>query len=203
MAARKRFRTPRYLLITCEGKTEREYFNILLDFFRLPASVNSDVCGQRGQHFALVDNTIIKRDELCDDLGYNKDSIECWAVCDEDQMPCSYSDLLKYANDHKVHLAFSAPQFDMFLLQHFEQSNDTDTSIVFKKLSRYRKEYGSEGDYTESTKADLDWMREAIDQRPKSVDTAIVNSEIRFRTTKRPFFTVQELVKRIKELSDY
>ena len=37
MAARRRPKAPRALLICCEGKTEEQYFNILLDFHRLPA----------------------------------------------------------------------------------------------------------------------------------------------------------------------
>ena len=58
-----------------------------------------------------------------------------------------------------------------------------------------------EGDYDDDTKADLGWMSDAIDRKPKIVDTAIVNSDIRSHTTKRPFLTVQELTKRIMELA--
>ena len=202
MAARRRPKAPRALLICCEGKTEEQYFNILLDFHRLPAYVEVEVYGQEGQHIALVDNTVAKREELCaGDDGFFEDEIECWAVCDEDKMPCSYTELKQYAEERGVRLAFSAPQFEMYLLQHFEQSGETDKSIVFQKLSVHRRKHGGQGDYDDDTKADLDWMSDAIDHKPRIVDTAIVNSDIRSPPTKRPFLTVQELTKRIMELS--
>ncbi|MDO4538598.1 MAG: RloB family protein [Coriobacteriales bacterium] len=202
MASRRRPKTPRALLICCEGKTEEQYFNILLDFHRLPAYVEVEVYGQEGQHIALIDNTVAKREELCaGDDGFAEVEVECWAVCDEDKMPCSYTELKRYAEERGVRLAFSAPQFEMYLLQHFEQSGETSKSIVFQKLSNHRKKHGGEGDYDDDTKADLNWMSDAIDRKPKIVDTAIVNSDIRSHSTKRPYLTVQELTKRILELS--
>ena len=201
MAARKRLKAPRVLLVYCEGKTEEGYFNILLDFHRPPGYVQVEVYGQKGQHLALVDNTVAKREVLSEELGFSEDEIECWAVCDEDKMPCSYADLKKYADEHGVHLAFSAPQFEMYLLQHFEQSGETSKDEVFLRLSEYRRKNGGKGDYDEDTKADLAWLESAIDCQPKIVKVAIVNAEIRSRTTKRPFLTVQELTKRILELS--
>lgn len=202
MATGRRPKPPRVLLIYCEGKTEEEYFNILLDFYRLPTYVEVEVHGQKGQHIALIDNVCAKRDELCrGDAKFSEDEIECWAVCDEDQMPCSYTELSRYADDHRVHLAFSAPQFEMYLLQHFEQSGDSDRATVFRKLSAYRARYGFAGEYGDDTKADLAWMYEAIDLQPKIVKIAIVNSEVRSHATKRPFLTVQALTRRIVELA--
>lgn len=201
MAARKRSRAPRVFLVCCEGKTEEEYFNILLDFYRPPSYVDVEVYGQKGQHIALIDNVVAKRAYLCHEEGISESEVECWAVCDEDKMHCSYAELLDYADKNDVHLGFSAPQFEMYLLQHFEQSNDTDRKVVFQKLSAQRKKYGCEGDYDNDTKADLSWMREAIDRQPKIVRTAVVNSEMRDHTTKRPFLTVQGLTQRILDLS--
>ena len=67
---------PRALLICCEGKTEEQYFNILLDFHRPPAYVEVEVYGQEGQHIALIDNTVAKRVELCaGDDGFAEDEI--------------------------------------------------------------------------------------------------------------------------------
>lgn len=202
MARGKALAVPRALLIYCEGKTEAEYFNILLDLFRPPAYVTVEVCGQRGQHIALVDSVVAKRSELCgSDMGLVDEEIECWAVCDEDQMPCSYVELANYASERNVNLAFSAPQFEMYLLQHFEQSGDANRLVVFKKLSGYRRQFGGEGDYDDNTKADLGWMRDAIDRKPKIVKTAVINAGLRNHTTKRPFLTVQNLVERIINLS--
>lgn len=192
---------PRALLICCEGKTEEQYFNILLDFYRLPAYVEVEVYGQEGQHITLIDNTVAKRRDLCKELCISEDEVECWAVCDEDIMPCSYTDLKNIADDHGVRLAFSAPQFEMYLLQHFEQSSETNKNKVFRKLSEYRKKHGGKGDYDDDTKADLTWLETAIDSQPKIVKVAIVNAEIRDHTTKRPFLTVHELTNRILELS--
>ena len=201
MAARKRREVPRVFLVYCEGKTEEEYFNALLDFYRLPAYVAVEVYGQKVQHIALIDNTVAKREDICSSDEFAESEVECWAVCDEDKMPCSYSELLKYADERGVHLAFSAPQFEMYLLQHFEQSGESDKDAVFQRLTEYREKFGGEGDYDDDTKSDLAWMHEAIDRQPKIVKTAIVNSELRNRTTKRPFLTVQELTRRILELA--
>lgn len=189
------------MLIYCEGKTEEEYFKILLDFYRLPAYVAVKVYGQQGQHLTLVDNAVAGRQELCDELDLSEGEVECWSVCDEDQMPCSFTELERYAEERGVHLAFSAPQFEMYLIQHFEQSSETDRSKVFRQLSRYRNESGAVGEYEDATKADLAWMWTAIDRRPKIVMMAIKNSQLRNRTTKRPFLTVQELTQRILDLS--
>lgn len=198
---RVRQRVPRILLVYCEGKTEKSYFDIMLDFYRLPGYVDVEVYGQKGQHLALIDSVVARRDELCQETGLTEREIECWAVCDEDRMPCSYTELLGYAESRDVHLAFSAPQFEMYLLQHFEQSGDSDKTVVFQKLSTYRELHGCSGEYDEGTKADLEWLSHAIDHQPKIVKIAVINSELRNRSTKRPFLTVQELTKRILELS--
>ena len=203
MAPRRRQRLPRILLIVCEGKTEKAYFDILGDIYRPPQFVKVVVYGQQGQHLALIDKAVAKRDELCKELELSEADVECWAACDEDQMPCSYSELVHYAESHEVRLAFSAPQFEMYLLQHFVQSGSVDKVDVFRQLTQYRNRYGGEGDYCDETKSDLTWMARAIDATPKIVKTAITNSDIRDRSTKRPFFTVQELSKRILELSNW
>lgn len=199
--ARARRSVPRILLVYCEGKTEKSYFDILFDFYRLPGYVDVEVYGQKGQHLALIDNVVAKRDELCQETGLTEGEIECWAVCDEDRMPCAYTELLGYAESRTVRLAFSSPQFEMYLLQHFEQSGDSDKTVVFQKLSTYRERYGCSGEYNEGTKADLTWLSNAIDRQPKIVKTAVTNSDLRNRSMKRPFLTVQELTKRILELS--
>lgn len=197
----KRNRVPRALLICCEGKTEEAYFNALLDFFRIPGYVRVEVYGQRGQHIALVDNAAELRCRLIGEMDCEESDVECWAVCDEDQMPCTYSELHRYAEELGIGLAFSAPQFEMYLLQHFEQSAITDQSETYRRLSVYREKFGGTGAYGDRTKADLRWMAAAIDEKPKIVSVAITNSDLRNRPAKRPFFTVQRLTERILELS--
>lgn len=200
MKHRKQPKAPRSLLICCEGRTEQIYFDILLDFFRLPGYVKVEIYGQKGQHFALIDNTVEKRKEIHSETGFSQSEIESWAVCDEDRLPCSFNKLAAYAEERDVNLAFSAPQFEMYLLQHFEQSSSTKQSEVYRRLSFYRNQNGGIGKYDNSTKADLNWMATAIDKKPKIVLTAITNCDLRDREAKRPFFTVQNLSRRILEL---
>lgn len=109
--------------------------------------------------------------------------------------------LIKYAEEHGVNLAFSAPQFESYLLQHFEQSGATDMDEVFERLTFYRNQNNGAGPYDDSTKSDLDWMATAIDRKPKIVNTAVINSELREKTSKRPFLTVHNLTRRIIEMS--
>ena len=122
-------------------------------------------------------------------------------MCDEDIMPAAFSELAHYAQERNVLLAFSAPQFEMYLLQHFEQSGEIRREEVFRKLTIYRIQNGGEGEYNDSTKADLSWMSTAIDNKPKIVRVAIINSNLRTKATKKPFFTVQNLTKRIVDMS--
>lgn len=200
MAAKRRPKVPQALLIYCEGKTEEAYFNILLDIFRLPRYVKVEVSGQRGQHLALIDNAVKERSRFCEAEGLDTEEAECWAVCDDDGMTCSYTELERYSEERDVHLAFARPQFESFLLQHFEQSGETDICEIFHRLTVHRNENGGAGAYDDSTKADLAWLANAINSKPKIVKTAITNSGLRGRTTKSPFLTVQSLAERFIEL---
>ena len=138
---------PQALLIYCEGKTEEAYFNILLDIFRLPRYVKVEVSGQRGQHLALIDNAVKERSRFCEAEGLDTEEAECWAVCDDDGMTCSYTELERYSEERDVHLAFARPQFESFLLQHFEQSGETDICEIFHRLTVHRNENGGAGAY--------------------------------------------------------
>ena len=82
------------LLIYCEGKTEKLYFEILSKrIFRIPMYVRVDVYGEKGQHKALIDRVSAARLELANEEGLEEDEIECWAVCDDDNMPFTYKEL--------------------------------------------------------------------------------------------------------------
>ena len=190
----------RLLLIMCEGKTEKEYFEILQRAFRLPVYIDSMIFGEKGQHKPLINKTVQKRSEIAEELDLDEDEIEAWAVCDDDRMTCSYQEFLNYAEEHNVKLAFSKPQFECFLLQHFEQSRDFKISVIFTKLGRYRCRYGEEPIYNNEAKAHLDWMRRAIEDRPILVQTAIINSDLRNSPQERIFLTVQRLAERFLKL---
>jgi len=116
-------------------------------------------------------------------------------------MPMSYSKLQEYAQTHSVELAFSSPQFEAFLLQHFEQSGEICQDVLLKKLNEYKNAYGNTIAISKSTKADLDWLSQAIFAKPKLIETAIINANQRIRHQKgKPFLTVQKLVEYLKSL---
>lgn len=187
----------RLLLICCEGKTEKEYFSILRRLYRLPGA-RVVILGQKGQHKDLIDRTVAERDSFCEQSGINCDEVECWAVCDDDNMPLTYAELLQYSENKGVQLAFSRPQFEAYLLQHFEQSAEHDQKRLYAKLSEYASWYS--GEAIEYEKANLDWLAVAIDTRPKLVRVAMTNADQRRKQSARIFLTVQDLVKRMEEL---
>jgi hypothetical protein len=85
------------------------------------------------------------------DEGLNKSEIECWAVCDDDNMPYSYKEPIEHAEQNNVQLAFSRPQFESYLLQHFEKSKTIKKNDLFSDLSKYKKHIDGEG-YDRSAK---------------------------------------------------
>lgn len=190
---------PSKILILCEGVTEQLYFEILQKrVFRIPGYIEINIEGKKGQHKVLIDHVVERRLELInsnEDLF--EDNIECWAVCDDDKMTISYTELVKYAGEHSVNLAFSRPQFEAYLLQHFEQSKETNPQLLYKALEAYKNEYGYEGKYD---KADLDWLEQTMIDNPNTVETAITNANLRSRQSAPLFLTVQELTKRLMNL---
>lgn len=188
----------RFLLICCEGKTEKEYFRILMHLYRLPGT-QVLILGEKGQHKTLIDRTVDERDSYCQEHGTDRDEVECWAVCDDDNMRISYTELQQYAEEKDVRLAFSRPQFEAYLLQHFEQSAVHDQKQLYSELSRYASEHLH--DTVSYEKANLDWLKDLIDIRPKLVDIAITNADQHAKQSGRVFLTVQQLVKRMRELA--
>lgn len=189
---------PRVLLICCEGKTEKEYFEILRRrVLRLPGYIDVRIEGEKGQHAALVDRTVELRSELAKMEELKPEDVECWAVCDEDKMTMSFAELKKYAEDREVRLAFSRPQFESYLLQHFEQSKDTNRKEIIRKLESCMRQYGAE----KYDKADLEWLEHALVDKPKLVEIAVTNSDQRTTQSATPFLTVQNLTKRMMSLT--
>lgn len=180
------------LLICCEGKTEQKYFQILQRIYRLPGARIS-IVGEKGQHMALIDRTVEERERFCASQGFMPDEVVCWAVCDDDNMPWSYKQLFEYAEKNDVRLAFSRPQFEAFLVQHFEQSGEFHQKLLYEKLGVHKAEFDGLG-YGEGTKGDLEWLRDAIDRKPSIVDTAITNANQRRKQSGKVYLTVQELV---------
>lgn len=189
---------PKMFLICCEGKTGKEYFDILrLRIFRIPSYVQIRIEGEKGQHKALIDITASLRESLADQENILEKDIECWAVCDDDGMRMSFSELSRYAETKRVNLAFSRPQFESFLLQHFEQSKETNSHALYDALTHHMNSLGFVGSYD---KADLKWLETTLIDKPKLIDFAVINSSQRITRSSSPFLTVQDLVERLREL---
>ncbi|MCL2110018.1 RloB family protein [Microgenomates group bacterium] len=193
-------KTPRAILICCEGKTEQTYFDILIRLLRISAVTNIKVQKVVQQHKKLVDRCVKERVKLAEYYGdgFETTDIETWAVCDNDEMTLSYPELTEYAKTHHVLLGFSQPQFESYLLQHFEPAKDTKVDVIIAKLAKHGSRYGLAGVYN---KTDLKWLEEAIFNDPEGlIKNAVVNSNQRDNHTKSPFLTVQKLTKRLKDL---
>lgn len=193
------------ILICCEGKTETEYFNILKRRFRLPTYVkvlpdSEKDYQQLGQHEHLIDKACLKREKYSNEFEIPPENIETWAVCDRDNYRDSFTKLNNYASMNGVGLAFSDPQFESFLLQHFAPSKFAGKQASLEaELSKYIMR---EAPYLfPYHKGDLDWLNEMIDQKHQIVEQAIRNADIFSNHTKQPFFTIQKLVKRLLELN--
>ncbi len=189
----------RVTLICCEGKTEELYFKILRDrIFRVPGFIKISIQGEKGQHRTLIDNAVAARAALAAAEAVDPEEIGSWAVCDDDGMAIPFSKLERYAEEAGVKLAFSRPQFESFLLQHFEPSGETDQAELYRLLALHKQSLGYEGAYE---KGNLEWLERTLVDKPKLVNTAIVNADQRARQASSPFFTVQGLVKYLKRLS--
>jgi hypothetical protein len=188
---------PRAILICSEGKTEKLYFDIIVRVFDVNAVTNVEILGEVGQLKSLVDKCVDERIRLAQEFDLRENEVETWAVCDDDKRKTTYTDLLKYSNSKDVNLAYARPQFESYLLQHFEQSKDTKRPIMFAKLTQYANQNGFSGEYE---KVALDWLENAILMNPTIVSTAIVNSDQRNKHTSDPFLTVQRLTERLKNL---
>lgn len=195
---------PDLILITCEGKTEVLYFNILKRKFRLPTFVKvlpelkEGEHRNLGQHEKLIKRTAEKKEEFETELGEGA-VVEAWAVCDRDEYKESFTKLRDFADSRGVLLAFSDPQFENFLLQHFSQNKSRSRKAeVERELSE--KILQKDVRFGLYNKANLDWLDEMIGTRHAIVESAIKNADIFNNHTKQPFFTVQELVRRLLNL---
>ena len=187
------------ILIYCEGKTELNYFSILQKVYRLPSSVIIDCKPCEGRELSMVDEVVRRSQEYCNDMGIACNFVDVWAVCDDDNSSIGYIKLRDYADDKRVRLAYSSPQFENFLEQHLELSKSKlKGGDVERELSDMMKRNGINEDYN---KPDLRWLEDALNNKPSLVKTAIANAKIRNTHTKQPFFTVQELIEKLLSLS--
>lgn len=184
----------RAILILCEGITEKIYFGSVIRNKRIAKVLSVEVLGKQGQHKALIKKCIERRKLTAGELGIDEKDIEVWAVCDQDGLKIGYHKLLNFACQNSVKLAFSNPQFETYLVQHFEYKRITaKREQLEKNLSQY---LGVTYD-----KTDLDWFDKMIDEQPAKIKQAIANSNKLDNHTKPPFLTVQKLTARLLKLS--
>lgn len=184
----------RAILILCEGITEKLYFESIIRNKRIARILPIEILGRQGQHKALIKRCVEKRKEYVRYLGINENEIEVWGVCDQDSLKTGYTKLSRFATKNNVKLAFSDPQFETYLIQHFEyKKTNSKRERLEHELSAYLEE-----DYS---KTDLSWFDKMIDEDPAKLNQAISNANKLSNHTKPPFLTVQKLTSRLLELS--
>jgi hypothetical protein len=74
--------TERYLaiLICCEGKTAKSYFEIVADIFRVHTVSTIEIIGEKGSYKSLIDKTNEEREKLAKQYEIEPSEITCWAV---------------------------------------------------------------------------------------------------------------------------
>lgn len=197
--------TSAIIVIVCEGKTEALYFSILKKRFRLPTyikivpNIDSKEYAYLGQHEKLIKKACILRDNYCRDYDIPTEQIELWAVCDRDNYPYSFTKLDNFATERNINLAFSDPQFENYLLQHFSQNKSANKGHQLEQELSQRI-LATKPQFGLYRKNDLSWLDEMIDERHAIVKTAAKNASVFSNHTKQPFFTIQNLVNRLLSL---
>ena len=132
---------PTAILVGCEGKTESIYLEIIKKVY---GAYGLEVRPSAGELFSLIDNMSTIRDNYAAELGVDKEEIETWVTCDDDSRGVKYKELKDYAVNNNILLAYSRPQFEIFLLQHFGQYKEgkqkrvlDDINEIVKKYSKY------------------------------------------------------------------
>lgn len=180
---------PTILLIGCEGKTEKLYYDIVARLYNMSNRVKT--FEEVGELKGVIDFCCEKKKEIAKKLDIEESEIEAWAVCDDDGRKTKYNELLKYAQEHNVKLAYSRPQFEYYLIQHFEQSNEHRRSEIFKILRKNIPNYN---------KGTIGNFEEIATLKPIVIGVAISNSKIRSKKTDKVFITAHALTSRIIEL---
>lgn len=188
---------PQFILIYCEGKTEKLYFEIVKKRRRV-SSVNIEIFSEKGQrqHYNLVDKCANEKNGLISSGDFVEDEVEVWAVCDRDAFGDSFTKLKKYADQRGVMLAFSDPQFEIYLIQHFRADN---TRLKGKPLENKLSDILKKEGYQPYKKTNLKDLDDWIKKYPKKLEFAISNSDCFKKHTKKPFLTVQHLTRKILE----
>lgn len=139
------------VLIVCEGeKTEPEYFNDLINFYKLHTASVIDVTGDCGSSPKSVVEYAFQKFKEKQKLGIPYDEVYC--VFDKDAHQC-YDNALKRIKNLRPEGTFfsitSVPCFELWLLLHFRcstksyaaQKNNSAGNQVLNDLKRHMPEY--------------------------------------------------------------
>lgn len=115
------------ILIVCEGKkTEPNYFNGLIEYYRIRLLADVDVIGTGCNTASLVTEALrIKNErERRSDIFYD----EVWCVFDRDSFPPNqFNQALTLAGKSNIQVAYSNEAFELWYLLHFDY---LDTGIT-------------------------------------------------------------------------
>ena len=148
------------------------------------------------------ENAAKKRKQYSNEFDIPAEKIEVWAVCDRDNYKDSFTKLKKNAMEKDVLLAFSDPQFESYLLQHFSLNKSVNKKVALEtELSNYI--LSKKPQYAPYRKGNLDWLDEMIDEKHAIVNMAVKNANVFSNHTKQPFFTVQNLIIKLMHLNNF
>ena len=181
---------PSLILILCEGITEKLYFESIIHNMRIGGV---DILENQGQHKTLIDKCIKERKRRSEEDDIDEDNIEVWAVCDHDNMKIKYQELLKYAQENGINLAFSKPRFEAYLILHFHQQKNLREKDLDECLNNYVLEYCDD----KYSKSDLGWIDRMVDCTPQKIEHAIGNANNLNNHTEKFFLTVQKLTEKL------
>jgi hypothetical protein len=185
---------PQLVLICCEGNTEKAYFENFKNVFRI-SSPKIEVITEETSFKGLIKRGAKRRSEYSKEYSIKEEDIEVWVVFDRDNYKENYLKLEQYAENENIKIAFSDPQFENFLIQHFQ----ADSKILKgKAMKDYLLKILVENKMSDG-RYDKNWTKKLFDEKPKSVRIAIENCKIYTNHAKKPFFTVHKLVERLLE----
>lgn len=133
----KNIKLKKEIRIYCEGETEKIYFDLLKQRYRLP-NVKVKTKGSVGQSLVLVNYTIDSLNKLSKKdrstvekvlVVFDKDD-DSWDVIDQ---------AMVLAKDNNIQVCFSNECFEVWLLAHFEEISKTkkwSREALYDKLSR-------------------------------------------------------------------
>ena len=147
-------RTPKKLfIIVCEGKnTEPQYFEKCFSGENFSVRIPSHGNKSAPNHLLKVVKEELRKNDL-------KKGVEAWCVCDTDKWtPEQLRGLLKWSKKKTNYgLAVSNPNFEFWLLLHFEDGNKVRNSVTCKtRLEQHLPGYDKNIDSKKFTKEKIE-----------------------------------------------